>query len=174
MIKESQAKSILRKHKKINSWFLSHYGINLYRGCTHNCVYCDGRAEKYQVEGEFGKDIIVKTNALNLLERELNPLRKRKPMSTGFIMLCGGVADAYQSVEKKYKLARQNLELIYKYNHSVHILTKSTLIERDIDSELTKFSYLRKVPEISPKKRMNIFSIFAKKRQGKWKNFYRL
>ena len=44
-IKEIKAKSILRKHKKIDSWFLSHYGMNLYRGCTHNCVYCDGRAE---------------------------------------------------------------------------------------------------------------------------------
>ena len=48
-LKEIQAKSILRKTRKIDSWFLSWYGMNLYRGCSHNCNYCDGRAEKYNV-----------------------------------------------------------------------------------------------------------------------------
>ncbi len=133
MINETIAKSILRRHKKIDSWFLSSYGINLYRGCAHNCVYCDGRSEKYRVEGEFGKDISVKINALELLKKELDPTRKRKPMSKGFMILCGGVSDAYQPVEKKYILARQTLELIKKFNYPVHILTKSTLIERDFD-----------------------------------------
>ena len=133
MIQEIQAKSILRQQKKIDSWFLSYYGMNLYRGCIHNCVYCDGRAEKYQVEGEFGKDISVKTNAIELLDKELDPNRKRKSMPKGFVILGGGVCDAYQPIENKYKLSRQTLELIYKYKHPVHILTKSTLIERDID-----------------------------------------
>ena len=50
-IKEVEAKSILRKYKKIESWFLIYYGMNLYRGCQHNLVYCDGRSEKYQVDG---------------------------------------------------------------------------------------------------------------------------
>ena len=63
-IKEINAKSILRKHKKIDSWFLSSYGMNLYRGCIHNCVYCDGRSEKYNVDGEFGEDVTVKVNAI--------------------------------------------------------------------------------------------------------------
>ena len=133
MIKEIQAKSVLTKHSKIESWFMTHYGMNLYRGCTHNCVYCDGRAESYNVEGEFGKDVFVKINALELLSHELNPERKRKLMPGSFIMLGGGVCDAYQPVEKQYKLARGALELILKYNHPVHILTKSTLVERDID-----------------------------------------
>ncbi len=62
-IQEIQAKSILRRHKKIDSWFVSRCGMNLYRGCLHDCVYCDGRAEKYRVEGEFGKDVEVKINA---------------------------------------------------------------------------------------------------------------
>ncbi len=133
MIKENFAKSILRRHKKIDSWFMTHYGINLYRGCSHNCIYCDGRSEKYQVDGEFGKDVTVKVNAIKLLDRELDPSRKRKPMPRSFVMLCGGVSDAYQSAEIEYKLARQTLELLYKYKYPVHILTKSTLIERDLD-----------------------------------------
>ena len=73
-IKEIEAKTILRKYKKIDSWFVSRYGMNLYRGCSHNCVYCDGRAEKYQVEGEFGKNVVVKTNAVDILRRELDPI----------------------------------------------------------------------------------------------------
>jgi len=133
MITEICAKSILRKYKKIESWFMTHYGMNLYRGCIHNCVYCDGRYEKYYVEGEFGRDIAVKINAIELLAKELDPARKRKPMPKSFMMLGGGVCDAYQPVEKKYCLARQTLELIEKYNYPVHILTKSTLIERDMD-----------------------------------------
>ncbi len=132
-IKEIEAKSILRKHKKIDSWFLSRYGMNLYRGCTHNCVYCDGRSEGYYVDGEFGKDITVKVNAIEILERELDPKRKRTSFKQGFVMVGGGVCDSYQPIEKKYQLTRKALELIYKHKFPVHILTKSTLIERDID-----------------------------------------
>ncbi len=132
-ISEIEAKSILRKHKKIDPWFISCYGMNLYRGCTHNCVYCDGRAEGYYVDGEFGKDVTVKVNAIELLRRELNPQRKRKPFKRAFIMVGGGVGDGYQPVEEKYQLTRQALELIYEYNFPVHMLTKSTLIERDLD-----------------------------------------
>ena len=132
-IKEIQAKSILRKHKKIDSWFISHYGMNLYRGCIHNCIYCDGRAEKYQVEGEFGQEVAVKVNAIEILNRELDPKRKRKPFKRSFMMVGGGVGDSYQAVEKRYALTRQALELILKYDFPAHILTKSTLVERDLD-----------------------------------------
>ncbi|MBN2893480.1 MAG: radical SAM protein [Bacteroidales bacterium] len=133
MINETQAKSILRKHKKIDSWFLTHYGLNLYRGCIHNCAYCDGRSETYRVEGDFGKDIEVKTNAIEILTKELDPARKRSPMPKSYMMLGGGVSDSYQPVEKKYELARKTLELIHKFNYPVHILTKSTFVERDMD-----------------------------------------
>ena len=132
-IKEIEAKSILRKHKKIDSWFISHYGMNLYRGCAHNCVYCDGRSEKYNVDGEFGEDVTVKVNAIELLRRELKPKRKRTPLKKSFIMIGGGVGDSYQPIEKSYQLTRKALELMYEYNLPVHMLTKSTLIERDID-----------------------------------------
>lgn len=132
-VKEIQAKSILRKHKKIDSWFLSRYGMNLYRGCTHNCVYCDGRSEGYYVDGEFGEDVAVKINAIEILSKELYPKRKRIPLKRGYIILGGGVGDSYQPVEKKYQLSRKALQLIYEYSFPVHILTKSTLVKRDLD-----------------------------------------
>ena len=132
-IKEVEAKSILRKHKKIESWFLTRYGMNLYRGCQHNCVYCDGRSEKYQVDGEFGEDVIVKTNAIELLRRELDPRRKLTPFKRGYIGVSGGVGDSYQPVEKKYELTRKTLHLLYEKKFPVHILTKSTLVKRDVD-----------------------------------------
>ena len=94
-IREIEAKSILRKYKKIDSWFISRYGMNLYRGCTHNCIYCDGRAEGYYVDGEFGEDVTVKINAIEILRRELDPKRKRIPFKRSFVMIGGGVGDSY-------------------------------------------------------------------------------
>ena len=132
-IREIKAKSILRKYKKIDSWFLSHYGMNLYRGCTHNCSYCDGRSEGYYVDGAFGEDVTVKVNAIEILSRELNPKRKRTPFKRSYMMPGGGVGDSYQPLEKKYQLTRKALQLLYGYNFPVHMLTKSTLIQRDID-----------------------------------------
>jgi len=132
-IEEIHAKSILRKAKKIDSWFVSRYGMNLYRGCCHNCSYCDGRAEGYYVEGEFGRDVAVKVNAPEKLEHELDPAGKRKPLEKGFVMVGGGVGDSYQPAEQKYKLTARVLEVLRKRGLPVHILTKSVLVERDRD-----------------------------------------
>ncbi len=132
-IRETEAKSILRKHARADSWFLASYGMNLYRGCAHNCAYCDGRAEGYYVEGDFGETVSVKTNAIDILRRELDPRRKRTPFKRGYVLLGGGVGDSYQPVEAKYKLARQALELLCERNFPVHALTKSTLVMRDLD-----------------------------------------
>ena len=96
-IREIKAKSILRKSKKIDSWFISHYGMNHYRRCNHNCVYCDGRSEGYYAEGEFGRDISVKVNAIDVLRKELNPKGKRTPFKRSFIMIGGDVGDSYQN-----------------------------------------------------------------------------
>lgn len=133
VVKEIAAKSILRKGKKIESWFLTSYGMNLYRGCAHNCVYCDGRTEKYQVDGEFGKDVVVKINAIDLLRKELDPRRKRTPFKQGYVGIGGGVGDSYQPVEKKYKLCQKTLHLLHHFKFPVHVLTKSTLVERDLE-----------------------------------------
>lgn len=130
---EIEARSILRKHKKIDSWFISHYGMNLYRGCQHDCVYCDGRSERYYVEGEFGCDVAVKINAVEVLRRELDPKRKRTPFPKSYLMVGGGVGDGYQPVERKYELTRRALEMLSEKKFPVHILTKSTLVKRDAD-----------------------------------------
>ena len=133
-IKEINAKSILRKYKTIDSWFISKYGMNLYRGCNHNCIYCDGRSEKYRVLGLFGSDIEVKTNALEILSSELKKGKEFKvPFNKGFIMIGGGVGDSYQPAEEKYEITRKTLKLLNKHNLPVHILTKSNLINRDFD-----------------------------------------
>ena len=150
-IKEVTANSILRKYKRIDSWFISCYGMNLYRGCEHNCVYCEGRSEKYQVTGDFGKEIIVKTNAIEILEKELCPKPRKKPLRSCYMMLGGGVGDSYQPVEKKYKLTQQTLRLLKKYKIPVSILTKSTLIKRDLDL----------LKEINTKKRVLINFSFS-------------
>ena len=133
-ISEIKAKSILLKRKRIDSWFISRYGMNLYRGCTHNCVYCDGRSEGYYVEGNFGEDVKVKVNAIDVLRKELFKDKNFKgKFKQGYIMLGGGVGDSYQPVEKKYNLTKNTLELIGNYNCPVHILTKSTLVKRDLE-----------------------------------------
>lgn len=107
--------------------------MNLYRGCVHDCAYCDGRSETYNVRGDFSRDIEVKINAPALLEKELDPRRKRKPMPKSFVMVGGGVTDTYQPAERKYGLTRRALEILLKHELPVHILTKSHLVERDID-----------------------------------------
>ena len=180
-IKEINAKSILRKHKKIDSWFLSGYGMNLYRGCTHNCVYCDGRAEGYYVEGEFGSDVAVKINALEILRRELDSKRKHTPFKRSYIMVGGGVGDSYQPVEEKYELTRKTLSLLSEKKFPVHILTKSTLVKRDVDilkkinetsKAIVSFSFSstdEKISRIfepgvpSPRKRLETISFFKDK-----------
>jgi DNA repair photolyase len=181
-VKEIQAKTILRKHKKIDSWFVSRYGMNLYRGCTHNCVYCDGRSEKYNVEGDFGCEVKVKINAIDVLKRELDPKRKKIPVRKEYIMLGGGVGDSYQPVEEKYKLSRKTLELLYEKDFPVSILTKSTLVKRDLDiikkineknDAIVSFSFSSANEKISnifepgvstPEKRLEILKMF--KEQG--------
>jgi DNA repair photolyase len=131
-IREIEAKSILRKSRKIDSWFLCRYGMNLYRGCAHDCTYCDGRAEKYAVTGTFGEEVEVKVNAVELLAKELDPTRRRVKLARSYLMLGGGVGDSYQPAEAEYRLTRRVLELLAGLGWPVHVLTKSTLVERDL------------------------------------------
>lgn len=122
------ARSLARPSGTVDPWLLGRFGLNLYRGCEHACAYCEGRAERYRVPGDFAADIQVKQNAPELLEREL--ARVREP---GFLLLGGGVCDAYQPAEAKFRLARRALELVLARGLSVHVLTKSALVERDLD-----------------------------------------
>jgi DNA repair photolyase len=120
------ARSLLRDQGFTDSWFLARYGMNLYRGCQHACAYCDGRAERYRVQGDFERDIVVKTNALGLLEREL-----RRLPEPGFVFLGGGVSDSWQPAEAQHRLARGALEVLLRRGLPVHLLTKSALVLRD-------------------------------------------
>jgi DNA repair photolyase len=125
---EVVAKSLLRRSVVVDPFFLGRFGSNIYRGCEHGCLYCDGRAERYYVSGTFDRDIEVKSNALELAARELDLLRE-----PGFLFIGGGVCDAYQPAEARFGLARGLLQLCRERHVPVHLLTKSALVERDLD-----------------------------------------
>lgn len=100
--------------------------MNIYRGCTHGCIYCDSRSKCYQIDHEF-TNIEIKEDAPIQLEEELK--RKRKPCMIG----TGSMSDPYNHVEKEIEYTKKCLEVIYKYHFGISILTKSNLILRDID-----------------------------------------
>ena len=101
-------------------------GMNLYRGCTHGCVYCDSRSDCYQFSHPF-EDVEVKQNAPELLEKALRSKRKRAMIGTG------SMSDPYQPIEKELKLTRTCLELLDKYGFGAAVITKSDLVLRDMD-----------------------------------------
>lgn len=110
---------------KAKGIFTSDYGINLYRGCTHGCIYCDSRSEIYGMNHKF-EDIQVKENAVELLKKELV---KRKPSMIG----TGAMTDPYIPLEKRLGFVRKTLELVYRYGFGWSCITKSDLVLRDID-----------------------------------------
>lgn len=106
---------------------LSQYnGMNVYRGCTHGCIYCDSRSKCYHTPVPF-EDIEVKINAPELLEKAL--LSKRKKCMIG----TGAMCDPYIPLEKDLCITRKCNELIEHYGYGLSILTKSDLILRDLD-----------------------------------------
>ncbi len=104
----------------------SQNGMNIYRGCTHGCIYCDARSSCYGFTHPF-EDIEVKENAPILLEDALR--RKRKKCMIG----TGAMSDPYMHCEEKLCLTRQCLEIIEKYGFGVAVQTKSARVLRDID-----------------------------------------
>ncbi len=125
MVTEITSKTILNHVKQPDTWFGLKYNMNLYRGCQHQCIYCDSRSECYQL-GDLA-EIRAKTNALVLLEDTLP--RKQVLGTIGF----GSMNDPYMPVEENYKLVRGALEIIARHRFPVHILTKSGLVLRDLD-----------------------------------------
>lgn len=101
-------------------------GMNLYRGCTHGCIYCDSRSKCYHIDHAF-EDIEVKENALELLEVALRSKRKRCMIGTG------AMTDPYIPLEMELEHMRKALFLIYEYGFGVAIQTKSNRILRDLD-----------------------------------------
>lgn len=103
-----------------------HYGMNIYRGCSHGCIYCDSRSRCYQFTHPF-EDIEVKQNAPQLLEMALKSKRKKCMIGTG------SMSDPYMHCEEKLRLTRRCLEIISQYEFGVAIQTKSDRILQDID-----------------------------------------
>ena len=101
-------------------------GMNIYRGCSHGCIYCDSRSKCYQFTHPF-EDIEVKKNAPELLEKALRSKRKKCMIGTG------SMSDPYMHCEEELRLTRRCLEIILKYGFGVTILSKSDRILRDID-----------------------------------------
>ncbi len=112
--------------KGAKSILLPSGGMNIYRGCTHGCIYCDSRSRCYQMDHEF-EDIEVKINAPELLEQALKRKRNASVIATG------AMSDPYMHCEKDLMLTRKCLEIIKKYGFGISLLTKSTLILRDLD-----------------------------------------
>ena len=119
------AKTILQKASHGEEWFGIDYNMNLYKGCSHKCIYCDSRSNCYQVD-DFDR-VRAKKNEIEILNQELKSKRKK-----GVIGI-GAMSDTYNSFEKQYELTRKALKLISYYRFGVSIETKSNLITRDID-----------------------------------------
>ena len=101
-------------------------GMNLYRGCTHGCIYCDSRSTCYQMNHDF-EDIEVKANAVDLLEQTLKNKRKKCMIGTG------SMTDPYIPLESELEYIRKTLKLIHRYGHGFTCITKSDLVLKDLD-----------------------------------------
>ena len=124
--REIQAKGILNHIQGEDEWFGLSYNINLYRGCEHQCIYCDTRSTCYQIEN-FNEEVLIKINALSLLEDALP--RKRRVGIIGF----GSMNDPYTFAEKRFKLTAGALAIVAKYRFPVHIITKSDMVLKDLE-----------------------------------------
>lgn len=112
--------------KQIAKGLVHQDNFNVYRGCDHGCIYCDARSTVYQIDGLFS-DVIVKGNAPELMEAYL----KRKRSKT--VLVTGGMSDPYNHVEKKEEVFLQVLKVIKRYGFGIYLLTKSSLVERDLE-----------------------------------------
>jgi DNA repair photolyase len=125
MYREIQARTLLATVSGDDPIFGLKYNLNLYRGCEHQCIYCDSRSECYGIE-DF-RDVLIKVNAIELLEKELP--RKRVKGTVGF----GSMSDPYTRAELKYGLTTQALRVLLRHRFPTHLITKSDLILKDID-----------------------------------------
>jgi len=126
MIKEIQAKVMLAHLKQADDWFGLKYNMNLYRGCQHQCIYCDSRSECYRIENF--NDVLVKVNAIELLRQELGSKRVKGTVGTG------SMHDPYMPAEARFNLTGRALQVIAEFRFPVHINTKSDLILKDLDT----------------------------------------
>jgi len=119
------AKTIVTRVKKPAEWFGAEYNMNIYRGCSHGCIYCDSRSDCYR-NPDFGT-VKVKENALRIIRDDLRRKAKKGVVATG------AMSDPYNPLEHETRLSRNALELINAFGFGVAISTKSTLVTRDAD-----------------------------------------
>ncbi len=152
IIEKYQAKSLIRTSKRSPH----HIHLNIYQGCFHNCCYCDGKSDEYFMHDDYSNKIRAKINAPELLEEYLInkgflpinrektntlldfvPQSKRKKMASDnprfIINIFGNICDVYQPAEAELEITRDVLQVAYDYGFPVRILTKNTLVLRDID-----------------------------------------
>jgi DNA repair photolyase len=118
------AKTMVTKTKNA-LWFGTDYNMNIYRGCSHGCIYCDSRSECYHID--HFDEVRAKENSALLIDRELQGKRKTGVIGTG------AMSDPYNPFEKTYELTRAALKVINRNEFGVAIATKSDLISRDVD-----------------------------------------
>ncbi len=129
-VTEERARSIISRNDSPDIGF--EQSINPYRGCEHGCIYCYARPSHAYLELSPGLDfetkLFAKTNAAELLREELSrPGYKPSPIALG------ANTDCYQPIERKYRITRAILEVLAEFEHPVTLVTKSALIERDLD-----------------------------------------
>lgn len=117
LVKELKVDSVIKKITRKDDLFKGDYTVDLYQNCDFGCIYCDS---------SYDNTIYVKTNAVEILEKELENLPKGR-------IIVGSVNDPYQNCEKRYMITKKVLEIIQKHNFTCHVLTKSDLVLRDID-----------------------------------------
>jgi len=113
-------------YKKYKSILSPKNNMNLYRGCTHGCIYCDSRSVCYGIDHAF-EDIEVKEDADKQLDSELR--RRKKRCMVGM----GSMCDPYMHVEEELQLTRRSLEVILRNGFGVAFITKSARVLRDLD-----------------------------------------
>ncbi len=129
-ILQDVASSILSKVESPDIAF--DLSINPYRGCEHGCIYCYARPTHSYLNLSPGLDfetrILAKTNAAELLRKDLS-----KPGYQPQSINIGSVTDAYQPAEKHWRITRSVIEVLAEFQHAFSVITKSSLIERDLD-----------------------------------------
>ena len=133
-----EAKTILTKVKGSESWYGIDYNMNLYKGCSHGCIYCDSRSNCYQIKNF--NIVRGKLNAISTLERELS--RKEK----GVIGM-GSMSDPYNPQEKKYEITRDALNVIVKFTITTASDELSKKIEPHVCPSSKRFAAIKKLSD---------------------------
>jgi DNA repair photolyase len=150
---KNASSKIINEYSGVDSWFWLNGSVNPFRGCEHDCAYCDGKAEYYHIEN-FSSHIRIKTDSHLRLRKELQKLgfvssdcqtldsflsengnikKSTQKSNYNFVLaIGGGVCDVYQPAERKFQITRKILKIIHEFSVPISILTKNKLVLRDL------------------------------------------